>query len=120
MTSTKTKTNELKQALSVARLEIEYAAILEQEKTIAERKETLKTAIFAEFDRTNKDTVGRFHLSIRKSLSWSLADLRRVLPTSWESFITPDDKLLRVKATSMTELLDCAAVKEVTALVFSK
>lgn len=98
--------------------ETAYAGILKQEKELDEMKKQIVQKVRSEMEKSGKDTYGKFVSQERRSLSWSLTGLKKVLPKEWQAYIKTDDKLLKVKAESVKELMDEASITVTTAIIF--
>lgn len=91
----------------------EQAKAIEQDKVLLQ--DALRTAMGTL--GTLETPAGNIIIQVRTSLSWSMTALQESLPTEWTSFVTPDNKLLKVKAEDVPALMDAATVTTTDALV---
>lgn len=105
-----------------------YLTIQEQEKNLEERKAAIRAEVVRRMAGAGSDRLatrhGSFRLERRRSLSWSLDDLKAAFGPKWTAFVKADDKLVRVKMEEGgavgDRLAKAAGVKVVEAVSFGK
>jgi len=102
-----------------------YAEVQAEEKALAERKSALQSEVRARLIDGKLETgAGTFRLEERKSLSWSVEDVKDIMGRAWTSFVKADDAVLRERMRSgdvTSEILaKFAAVRTVEAITFRK
>lgn len=117
-TATRTKEKQKVVPYDLSALETEYAECLQAEKEIAARKSLVVEFVKGKLEESGAESLGRFSLQRRVTLSWRTDDIVALFPKKFMAFLKPDPALLRIEMTDEPKLGKLAMVKETTAIIY--
>lgn len=85
----------------------EYATLREEIAVLESRKQEIVEKVKSLMnDNSLKTSTGEFKKIVRKSYSWSLEALKAATGRQWQSFVQPDNKLVKARMETK-DLIGC-------------